>query len=145
MLPLKTLVSSRVVTNADVSVELVGHAVPVLALFQVADVLASVSSGILRGQGRQYMYIRSSINFHLDTNVIFRSSYIQTPAYYAVAMPVSLSLAFLLKWEVVGLWVGVALALLLVAASQTMVVFMTRWDKVVQDAHDRTVTIDTLG
>ena len=35
--------------------EHVGHVLPVLALFQVADVLASVSGGILRGQGRQYM------------------------------------------------------------------------------------------
>ena len=72
----------------------------------------------------------------------FRASYIQTPAYYAVAMPVSLSLAFPLKWEVAGLWVGVALALSLVAASQTTVVLMTRWDKVVEEAHVRTVTVD---
>ena len=60
-------------------------------------------------------------------------------------MPVSLSLAFLVKWEVAGLWVGVALALILVAASQTMVVFMTKWDKVVEDARVRTVTVDNLG
>ncbi len=91
------------------------------------------------------MYVGSPINFHADTNANFRSSYIQAPAYYAVAMPVSLSLAFLLKWEVAGLWVGVALALLLVAASQTMVVFMTLWDKVVEDAHNRTMTVDNLG
>ena len=133
------------VANGEVFIDLVGRVVPILALFQVADVLASVSGGVLRGQGRQYMYIGYSINFHADTNVICRSSYIQTPAYYAVAMPVSLSLAFLLKWEVAGLWVGVALALLLVAASQTMVVFMTMWDKVVEDAHNRTVSVDNLG
>lgn len=60
-------------------------------------------------------------------------------------MPVSLSLAFLLKWEVAGLWVGVALALILVAALQTMVVFMTNWDKVVEDARVRTVAVDDLG
>ena len=91
------------------------------------------------------MYIGSSTTLHSDTNVISRSSYIQTPAYYAVAMPVSLSLAFPVKWEVAGLWVGVALALILVAASQTMVVFMTKWDKVVEDARVRTVTVDNLG
>ena len=133
------------VANAEVFIELVGRVVPILALFQVADVLASVSGGVLRGQGRQYMYVGSCIDLHPDANVIFRSSYIQTPAYYAVAMPVSLSLAFPLKWEVAGLWVGVALALLLVAASQTMVVFMTSWDKVVEDAHNRTVTVEYLG
>ena len=60
-------------------------------------------------------------------------------------MPVSLSLAFLVKWEVAGLWVGVALALILVAASQMVVVFLTKWDKVVEDARVRTVTVDTLG
>ena len=133
------------VANAGVFIELVGRVVPILALFQVADVLTSVSGGVLRGQGRQYMSVGSCIDFHSDANVILRSSYIQTPAYYAVAMPVSLSLAFPLKWEVAGLWVGVELVLLLVAASQTMVVFMTSWDKVAEDAHNRTVTVDYLG
>ena len=52
-------------------------------------------------------------------------------------MPVSLSSAFLLGWEVTGLWVGVALALILVAASQSLVVFMTRWEKVIEDAYIR--------
>ena len=51
------------VADAEVPVEIVGRVVPILALFQVADVLASVSGGILRGQGRQYMYIGSFINF----------------------------------------------------------------------------------
>ena len=41
--------------NAKVLIDHVGRVLPVLALFQVADVLASVSGGILRGQGRQYM------------------------------------------------------------------------------------------
>ena len=71
-----------------------------------------------------------------------RSSYIQTPAYYAVAMPVSLSTAFLLKWEVVGLWVGVALALVIVAGLQIIVVYMTKWDQVVEDAYSRTVDVN---
>ncbi|KAL8827155.1 MAG: hypothetical protein Q9191_003356 [Dirinaria sp. TL-2023a] len=105
-------------------IKLVGRVVPVLALFQIADVLASVSGGIIRGQGRQYIYI-------------------QIPAYYVVAMPVSLGSAFLLHWEVTGLWVGVALALILVAASQSLVVFMTRWDRVIEDAYIRTRTDET--
>lgn len=132
--------------NAKVLAELVERIVPVLALSQVADVLASVSGGILRGQGRQYMYTKSSsTNVCSTTNVVFRSSYIQTPAYYAVAMPVSLSLAFLLKWKVAGLWVGVALALVLVAAVQMIVVFMTKWDRVEEDALARTSRDDYMG
>ena len=75
-------------------------------------------------------------------NRFSRSSYIQTPAYYAVAMPVSLSTAFLLKWDVVGLWVGVALALVIVAGLQIIVVYMTKWDKVVRDAYTRTVNVN---
>ena len=62
MLALKIPSPSRAMANAKVLIELVGRVVPVLALFQVADVLASVSGGILRGQGRQYMYISSYIN-----------------------------------------------------------------------------------
>lgn len=57
-------------------------------------------------------------------------------------MPVSLSSAFLLKWEVVGLWVGVALALVIVAGLQTIVVYMTKWEKVVEDASIRAVNVD---
>ena len=56
-----TIVTFRMVANAEGLTELVGRVVPILALSQVADVLASVSGGILRGQGRQYMYIVSSI------------------------------------------------------------------------------------
>ena len=62
MRALRAFVPSRAVANAKVLIELVGRVVPVLALFQVADVLASVSGGVLRGQGRQYMYIGSFIN-----------------------------------------------------------------------------------
>lgn len=124
---------------------MVAPVVPVFALFQVADVLASVSGGILRGQGRQYMYAGLPTGVFLDTDVLFRSTYIQTPAYYAVAMPVSLGLAFLLHWEVTGLWVGVGLALVLVAALQILVIYMTNWHKVVEDALARTSTTDYLG
>ena len=57
-------------------------------------------------------------------------------------MPVSLSTAFLLKWEVEGLWVGVALALVIVAGLQMIVVYSTKWEKVVEDASVRTVNVE---
>ena len=57
-------------------------------------------------------------------------------------MPVSLSTAFLLKWEVAGLWVGVALALVIVAGLQMIVVYLTKWEKVVEDASIRTVNVE---
>ena len=57
-------------------------------------------------------------------------------------MPVSVCSAFLLKWEVVGLWVGVALALVIVAGLQMIVVYLTKWDKVVEDGYSRTVNVE---
>lgn len=58
----RQLVPISLVANAGLHIELVGHVVPILALFQVADVLASVSGGILRGQGRQYMYVAPKVS-----------------------------------------------------------------------------------
>ena len=60
--------------NTKTPVELVAHVLPIIALFQIADVLASVSGGILRGQGRQYMYASSFLQtfFCSDNNAIMQ-------------------------------------------------------------------------
>ena len=52
-------------------------------------------------------------------------------------MPVSLSFAFIAGYRVTGLWMGVALALILVASVQMVVVAVTDWDKVLVEARIR--------
>lgn len=58
-------------------------------------------------------------------------------AYYVIAMPFSATAAFVFGWELLGLWSGVALALLFVAILETTIVLKTDWTKVVADAKAR--------
>lgn len=57
-------------------------------------------------------------------------SYLNAAAYNIVAIPLSLTMAFVLHWELIGLWTGVSVALILIAASETLIIFYTDWDKV---------------
>lgn len=61
-------------------------------------------------------------------------SYISIVAYYVIAIPFSATAAFVFKWELLGLWSGVAIALLFVSILQTAIVLKTDWTKVVADA-----------
>jgi multidrug resistance protein, MATE family len=70
-------------------VKLVAAVMPLCAIFQLFDAIASVEGGILRGQGRQ----------HLGgvANVI---------VYWFIALPAGLALAFKAGWGLHGLWTG---------------------------------------
>jgi len=45
-------------------------------------------------------------------------------------MPISITTAFTFKWELLGLWTGVAVALVFVAVVETAIIMRTDWDKV---------------
>jgi len=95
----------------------VAEALPVCAAFQVFDVLASVAGGILKGQGRQHI-----------------TGIVQVPAYYGLAIPVSLYTSFKLGWGIRGLWTGCTCALAVIAMVQTVVVLFSDWEKAVREA-----------
>lgn len=52
--------------------------------------------------------------------------------YYVLAMPISFGAAFGLGWQLKGLWLGVALALGLVAAIEGWFLVRTDWEKAVE-------------
>ncbi|KAL8782404.1 MAG: hypothetical protein Q9213_005407 [Squamulea squamosa] len=106
-------------SDADV-IDLVAKVLPLCAAFQLFDALAACCNGILRGLGRQEV-----------------GGYVQLFCYYAVAMPVSMSLAFGLGWELYGLWSGVALALGLVAGIEGVFLYRSSWERSVEDAKRR--------
>lgn len=58
-------------------------------------------------------------------------------AYYIIAMPFSATTALVFGWELLGLWSGVAIALLVVAILETTIVLRTDWKKVAADAKAR--------
>jgi hypothetical protein len=62
---------------------------PLVASFQVADGLAGSCGGVLRGQGRQHL----GAAFNLV-------------AYYVLALPLGIALAFHWGYGLPGLWIG---------------------------------------
>ena len=66
----------------------------VCAAMELFDALAAVSHGILRGVGRQAI-----------------GGYLNLFSYYLVALPIGLSTAFALDWQLSGLWAGLTAGL----------------------------------
>ncbi len=85
---------ARVFTQDDEVVSVVVRVMIVCAVMQLFDAIAAISHGILRGVGRQVV-----------------GGYLNLFAYYAVALPVGLSLAFSLGWKLNGLWAGLTAGL----------------------------------
>lgn len=104
--------------NSDQEVVgLVAQALPLCAAFQLFDALAASCNGVLRGVGHQKV-----------------GGYVQLLCYYVVAMPISLSTAFVLDWGLLGLWSGVALALALVSLIESIYIRYMNWQSCVEDA-----------
>lgn len=101
-------------------VYLVAKVLPLCAAFQLFDALAATANGLLRGLGRQEV-----------------GGYVNLFCYYVVAMPISFGTAFALNWELEGLWLGVALALGLVAAIEGWFLWTTSWERAVEEAQNR--------
>ncbi|KAF7720899.1 hypothetical protein EC973_005787 [Apophysomyces ossiformis] len=96
-------------SDVDV-VQRVAHILPLCALFQVADGLAGVCGGVIRGLGRQKV-----------------AAYINLFAYYLLAIPFGLALTFKAGWELTGLWVGLTVALFLGAGGEVLFLMMIDW------------------
>lgn len=76
-------------SNDESVVHLVSQVMPLVASFQVADGLAGSCGGVLRGQGRQHL----GAAFNLV-------------AYYVLALPLGIALAFHWGHGLPGLWIG---------------------------------------
>ncbi|KAF8834934.1 MATE efflux family protein [Paxillus ammoniavirescens] len=94
-------------------VRLVSEVMPLVASFQIADGLANACGGVLRGQGRQHL--------GAICNMI---------AYYVLALPIGITLAFRNKLGLQGLWIGQVIGLFTVGIAEYFVVWLgTDWDK----------------
>ncbi|KAG9304309.1 hypothetical protein G9A89_019871 [Geosiphon pyriformis] len=96
--------------DAEVIV-MVASILPLCASFQIADGIAGIGDGILRGQGRQKI------------GAIFNLF-----GYYLAALPLGLSLAFKYGFGLKGLWLGLTLASFLIALGTFWAVITTNWN-----------------
>jgi multidrug resistance protein, MATE family len=88
--------AAHVLTGDRDVIRQVASVLPVVAAFQLFDSLATTLNGFLRGLGKQAI-----------------GSIISLASYYTVALPFSFGAAFWLHWNLVGLWSGIAVALIL--------------------------------
>lgn len=95
------------------------------AVYQINDFLSCVSGGILRGQGRQKI-----------------AGYLNLVSYYVIALPSAMFLAFYFELELVGLWMGMIIALFVVSVSQTYFVIVSDWDHIIKECVEEGVAED---
>jgi MATE family multidrug resistance protein len=79
----------------------------VAAAFQVFDGIQTVSTGALRGLG--------------ETRVPMVANFI---GYWILGLPLGLSLCFLVHWGIFGLWIGLTVALIVIAST-----LIVRWNR----------------
>lgn len=101
-------------------IDMVARVLPLCAIFQVTDGIASVGGGVIRGLGRQSV-----------------AAWINLVAYYLIALPFGFYLTFKLKWALMGLWTGLSVALFLVAAGEVSFLHSVNWYKEVKRAQLR--------
>jgi len=102
-------------------VALVSRVLPLVASFQIADGLAGSCGGVLRGQGRQHL-----------------GALFNLVAYYVLALPLGIALAFRYSKGLEGLWVGQVVALFLVGFSEYAVVWLgSDWEKEIAKGVER--------
>ncbi|KAG0776440.1 hypothetical protein G6F62_003575 [Rhizopus arrhizus] len=110
----------RLFTSDPKVIEQVARILPLCAIFQVADGIASVGGGIIRGLGRQ--------NIAACINLI---------AYYLIALPIGFCLTFQFQWALTGLWSGLTTALFIVASSEVLYLLSVDWFLETKRAQER--------
>jgi MATE family multidrug resistance protein len=94
--------------TSDAEVMAVGPKLLLLAAaFQIFDGIQTVCTGALRGLG--------------ETRVPMWANLV---GYWVLGLPLGLSLCFLLRWGIYGLWIGLTLALIVIAS-----ILLRRWNR----------------
>lgn len=118
-------------TDDEVVLKIASKVLIVGAIYQINDFLSCISGGVLRGQGRQKI-----------------GGILNLVSYYVIALPCAFLLAFFFKMELLGLWLGMIIALFFVSVSQCYFVLTSDWDTIIKDcinegiAEDGNINID---
>ncbi|KAL6453754.1 ERC1 Ethionine resistance-conferring protein 1 [Candida maltosa Xu316] len=115
----------RFYTKDPVVIELAIKVLVIGALYQINDALSCATGGILRGQGRQMI-----------------GGLMNLIGYYVIALPCAFVCAFMIGWELFGLWIGMLFALGFVSLSQLYFVLTSNWDDIISDCIEEGIVED---
>jgi MATE family multidrug resistance protein len=101
-------------------VTLVASILPLVAMYQVFDGIAAVTSGILRARGKQLV-----------------GALLNLSAYYVIGIPFGVWLTFKMGMGLVGLWVGITISLIYCSGWGTYLCMTTDWQREVKKVSDR--------
>ncbi|XP_027328481.3 multidrug and toxin extrusion protein 2-like [Anas acuta] len=107
-------------TNDKEIVTLVSKVMIIFAPFHLFDAAAATCGGVLRGTGKQKL-----------------GAIANAVGYYAIGMPIGISLMFAAKMGVLGLWVGMIVCISLQSLSFSAFVMRMDWKKAAEEAQIR--------
>ncbi|KAI9497640.1 mate-domain-containing protein [Zychaea mexicana] len=93
----------------------VSQIIPYCALFVIGDSLNGISAGVIRGLGHQKI-----------------AAFINICSNYVLALPMAYALTFHAGWGLIGIWVGLSIAMHLSAVGQSIYCLTVNWDAEVQ-------------
>ncbi|KIY65757.1 MATE efflux family protein [Cylindrobasidium torrendii FP15055 ss-10] len=107
-------------TDSQEVVDTAAKILPLVAIFQVFDGGAGVTSGILRARGMQ-----------------ITGAVLNLTAYYAIGIPLGLLLTFKAGMGLHGLWLGLTVSLVYCAVAGSWICVRTNWELEVQKVLER--------
>lgn len=109
-----------VFTNDRDIVRIVAQVMPLFGLYLAVKFVGQACTGIMRGMGRPDI-----------------TTYININAYYVIGFPVAYILTFKAGWALVGLWIGLCLAIFLAASAHLVYISSINWRWVTQSTYNR--------
>lgn len=103
-------------TNDKKVIKLASEVLIIGAVYQINDFLSCATGGVLRGQGRQKI-----------------GGILNLISYYLIALPVAFLCAFYFKLGLLGLWIGMIIALFFISVSQYYFVATSNWEAVINE------------
>lgn len=101
-------------------VHLVSDLMALLSFFEIFDCLGAIAGGILRGMGRQSV-----------------GAFVNVPCYYIIGLPIGIALTFKAGLGLYGIWIGMLIALILVAGVEIFFILRTDWDELLNTTEAR--------
>ncbi|KAK6868325.1 putative transporter [Candida tropicalis] len=115
----------KLYTTDERVIELAKKVLIIGSIYQINDCLSCATAGILRGQGRQMI-----------------GGIMNLIGYYLLALPIAYIFAFILNYKLIGLWLGMLIALMFVSLSQLYFVINSNWDKIIQNCIEEGIIED---